>query len=295
MRSVPAVLTLVSDTDSLVLRPPQPSVFDPIVCSSWDLGSPAVRESTADRPGADGVIDRSTLTGSRPVTFDLHILGDINASPYAYVERLAAMTHPSRRPRLRIQRASPEGAGQTWELELRGNPYTLAYGRAAAAKLDLQLVFTAPLGYLTGDLQEAQGAVATGGGVVGFTLPVTVPFSLGASAPVNPALNITVGGSVPISPLIAIYGPVTNPEIRDENNNQRFKFAGLIMDANQFVLIDMAAATVRLGGSADASVYHLVDFSVSTFWQWAPGPHTMRYIATSGSAKVQWRDRRYSI
>lgn len=298
MKAVPAVLTLVSDTDTLVLRPASASAFDPIVCSSWDLGAPAVRESSADRPGADGVIDRSAFTGGRSVTFDLHVLGDtvggVDVSPYAYVERLAAMTHPGIRPRLRIQRASPEGAGQTWEMELRGNPYSLTYGRTAAAKLDMQLTFSAPLGYLLGDLQEVQGVQATAGGTVGYTFPITLPFSLGSFAPVNPVLTAVVGGSAPISPVIAIYGPVTNPEIRDELG-QRFKFAGLVLDANTFVLIDMAAATVRLGGSPDASVYHLVDFSLSTFWQWNPGAHTVRYYATSGSVRVQWRDRRYSI
>lgn len=294
MQAVPASLTLVSDTDTIVLRPPAPHVSDPVVCSNWDLTAPAVRDSVVDRPGGDGTIDRTLFTGSRTATFDLHVFGDVNASPYAYVERLAAMTHPSARPRLRARRDTPENLGVEWEMELRGNPYSLAYGRQAAAKLDVQLSFVAPLGYFQ---QTDWRGVQTGqvsGVETGWTLPLTLPFSTGGGLGVNTIVSMFVGGSVPITPTIYIYGPVANPEIRDETG-QRFKFAGLTLDSGQFVQVDMGAATVRVGGSADASVYYLVDFSVSTFWTWRPGEHSVRNLSTGGSVAVQWRDRRYSI
>lgn len=295
MQPVPATLTLVTDTDTLTLRPPVAGAYDPIVCSSWDLGAPAVRESVADRPGSDGSIDRTSFTGSRSVTFDLHIFGDINASAYAYVERLAAMTHPSVRPRLRIQRDSPEMVGVEWEMELRGNPYSLAYGKTAAAKLDLQLAFTAPLGYLQTTLwRSVETGQLSGVAATGWTLPFTLPLSTGGAASSSSVLNLIVGGTAPISPVIYIYGPVTNPEIVDDLG-QRFKFVGLTLTAGQFVQVDMGAATVRVGGNANASVYYLVDFAASTFWTWRPGPHSIRYLSASGSVTAQWRDRRYSI
>lgn len=293
MKSVPAVLTLVSDTDSIVLRPPAAKSTDPIVCTVWDLGSPTVRESGSDRPGADGVIDRSSFIGSRVVTFELHIFGDINNSPYAYMERLAAMTHPGIRPRLRIQRNSPEADGQTWEMELRGSSYSLSYGRVAAAKLDVQLSFSAPNGVLVGDWREAVIGERVDGGT-GFIFPFKMPFTLGSAASTAAIVYFTVGGSAPIQPIVYIYGPCTNPEVRDDAG-QRFVFSGLTLAVNSFVQIDMAAATVRIGGTSDASVYHLVDFSLSTFWSWWPGPHSLRFMSSTGSASVQWRDRRLSI
>lgn len=294
MTSVPAVLTLVSDTDTITLRPAQASGADPIVCSAWDLGAPAVRESVVDRPGADGTIDRTQFAGSRSVSFDLAVFGDGSGSAYAYLERLAAMTHPGVRPRLRIQRDSPEATGQTWEMVLRGNPYSLSYGKMAAAKLDLQLQFTAPLGFLEGDLQEAQTVLADPSVVTGIVFPITFPLSTGNTSAANPIITITVGGSAPIAPVFRIFGPATAPEITD-NLGQRFKMTGLVLAASNYVDIDMSAATVRINGDPAQSAYETVDFSVSTFWTWKPGVHTVRYVASSGSLLAQWRDRRYSI
>lgn len=294
MKAVAASLTLVSDDDTLVLRPPKATAGDPIVCTSWDLGSPAVRESVTDQPSADGVIDRTSFTGARSVTFDLVVFGDRDQSPYAYLDRLTAMTHPRVRPRLLVVRNSPEARGQTWEMELRGNPYSISFGRAAAAKLDLQLSFSAPLGYLEGDWQGFQSLQADDSSAVGFSAPFFFPLATGNTNPANPILTLNIGGKVPINPVVYIYGPATNPEVTDDTG-QRFKFAGLTLTSAQFVQIDMGHATVRLMGSPDASVYHLVDWSVSTFWQWRPGQRIVRYLATRGSVAVQWRDRRYSI
>lgn len=300
MQAVPAKLTLVSDTDTIDIRPAVPHAFNPVVCSSWDLGAPAVRDSAVDRPGGDGTLDRTSFTGSRTVTFDLHIFGDVNASAYAYAERLAAMTHPSVRPRLIITRNTPENIGVDWELELRGSPYSMTYERTSASKLDMQLSFTAPLGYLqTSKWRSVETGQVNSTATVGWTPGVgapqlTLPFSTGSTTSAYGTLNLTVGGSAPVTPVIYIYGPVTNPEIRDDAGN-RFKFAGLTLDSGQFVQIDMGAAAVRIGGAPDSSVYYLVDFSVSSFWAWRPGVHTVRYLASSGSLAVQWRDRRFSI
>jgi len=294
MKGVPAALTLVSDTDTIVLRPPAATAGDPVVCSAWDLGAPTVRESVIDRPGGDGSVDRSAFTGARAVSFDLVVFGDAEQSAYAWLERLAAMTHPGVRPLLRAERATADSDGQTWEMELRGNPYSITYGRTAAAKLDLTLQFTAPLGYLEGNWQGYQSLPADQSSATGFSAPFSFPLATGNTTADNPILTLSVGGSAPVAPYLYIYGPAVNPKITDDTGNQ-FKFTGLTLDVNQFVQIDMGAATVRLGGNPDASVYHLVDFTVSTFWLWPPGPRTVRYLATSGSVAVQWRDRRYSI
>lgn len=294
MTSVPAVLTLVSDTDTIVVRPAGANAGNPIVCSSWDLGSPQTRESVADRPGADGSIDRTQYTGPRSVSFDLVVFGDATASAYTYVERLAAMTHPGQRPRLRIQRDIVGSVGQTWEMELRGNPYSLTYARAAAAKLDLQLQFTAPLGYLVGDLQQVESVLADSSNTSGFTFPIVFPLATGTTSAANPILSCQVGGSVPVAPVIRIVGPVTAPELTDDTG-QRFKLSNLVLAAGNYVDIDMSAATVRINGDPAQTAYDQVDFSVSTFWTWRPGLRTVRYTAPSGYVVVQWRDRRFSI
>lgn len=294
MQTVPAVLTLVSDTDTIVLRPINPSSSDPILCSNWDLGAPSVRENVSDRPGGDGTIDNSTYTGGRSVTFDLHIFGNAVNSPYAWLERLTAMTHPGIRPRLRVQRASPEAYGQTWEMELRGNPFSISFGRTAAAKLDLTLQFTNPTGYLSGDLQEVTSVMADPTNASGFIFPIAFPLATGTTSASNPLVYAVVAGSAPVTPAIRIYGPVTAPQVTDEAG-QTFKLTGLTLAAGNYVDIDMGGATARINGDAAQSALDTVDFSVSTFWTWSPGAHTVRYAATSGSIVVQWRDRRLTI
>lgn len=294
MRAIPASLVLVDDTDSITIRPSRAAHTDPIMCKQWDLGAPEVRAASSDRAGADGTIDRAGYTGSRTVVLDLQVFGDYVNSAYAYVERLTAMAHPSRRPRLRITRNSPEAYGQTWEMQLRGNPFTLAYGQRAAAMLELQLSFAAPLGYLEGDNQGYDSADVDAVADTGIALPLAMPLATGTGGPENPYLTLTVGGTAPVPPIVYIYGPATDPEVRTDDD-ERFVFSGLVLDSGQFVQVDMSAGTVRLGGATDASVFHLVDFTLSTFWTWNPGVHVVRYIATSGRMAVHWRDRRHTI
>lgn len=294
MQAVPAVLSLVDGADTITIRPERATAGDPIICKSWDLGSPAVREVTADRAGVDGTIDTSAYTGSRTVTLDLAILGDRHNSPYWYAERLAAMTHPYRRPRLRIRRATPEAYGQTWEMALRGSPYSLAYGQRAAALLEMQLSFVAPLGYLEGNFQGYDSAAADPSTWTYLTFPVTFPTSFGVGGLTNPALTLAVGGSAPISPLVYVRGPATAPDLRTDAG-ERFSLPGLTLATGQTVEIDMDAGTVRLNGAPDASVFGAVDWAVSTFWRWFPGQHTVRYMSSTGQMSVYWRDRRYTI
>lgn len=294
MKAVAASLVLVDQDDEIVLRPERATAGDPIICRQWDLGAPEVRAASTDRANADGTIDRAGYTGSRAVAFDLQIVGDANNSPYAYAERLATMAHPSRRPRLRITRNTPEAYGQVWEMELRGNPYSLAYGRRAAALLEMQLSFTAPLGYLVGENQGYEANPAEDIVDTGMSFPVTFDLSTGNGGGDNPVLSLVVGGSVPIHPVIYVYGPAVNPDLSTDAGD-RFKFSNLTLNSGEFVQIDMGAGTVRLNGAPESTVFHTVDFSVSTFWRWLPGVNTVHYTAPSGQMVVQWRDRRISI
>lgn len=290
----PAQLVIYDDRDAITLRPERATADDPIICRQWDLGAPEVRSSTADRAHSDGTIDRAGYTGSRTVTFDLQILGDRDGSAYAYAERLTAMCHPSRRPVLRASRSTPEAYGQTWEMLLRGNPFSVSYGRRAAALLEMQLSFTAPMGYLEGDNQGYESAQASANATTGIVFPEVMPLSIAPGTAANPLLTLRVGGSAPIHPVLYFFGPAVNPEIRSDDG-ERFKFTSLTLSEEQFVQVDMATGTVLLNGDPAATIFHLVDFSASTYWTWDPGVHVVRYLATSGRMAVHWRDRRFTI
>lgn len=292
---VAAVLALVTGTDRVVLRPAAATAGDAVMCSEWDLGAPDVRDNTSDRPGSDGTLDYTTFTGARTVTFQLSVFGDRDSSAYAYVRRLANMTHPTARPVLEISRDTPDSFGQTWTMQLRGNPYSITYGKQAAARLDLQLVFTAPDGYLLGPVRQATSAVASKVVPTFFYFPQSWPDDFGTGmAASSPVVPIDVDSPGAVAPVLYIYGPVTNPEVRG-GTDERFVFTGLVLSRGEFVQIDMAEGTVLRNGAIDASQYHLVDFTKSTFWQWTAGRHNVRYLAASGQLVVEWRDRRLTI
>lgn len=290
MKARPAVLTLTDTFDTIVLRPELPKVTDPVVCKSWDLGAPEVRTATQGAAGADGNIDSTTLTGSRTVTFDLQLMGD---DPYDILERLAAMTHPTRRPTLKVWRVG--GSGEVYEMGLRGNPFSVSFTRRSAAIIELQLTFEAPLGYLVSALREVSSNPAVGEDPHRFKFPATFPISTGHGSGSYPVVTQPIGGSAPVAPTILIYGPAKNPRI-EADGGRSFAFTGLTLATGQYVEIDMGAGTVRLNGATNASLYHLVDWAKSTFWTWLPRTTpSVRYVAAAGQITVRWRERRLTI
>lgn len=303
-RAARAALTLTDDYATITLRPAVATAADPVMCKQWDLGAPEVRVTSAPRTGADGTDESDGFVGSRTVTFDLVILGDpatkvAGHDPYWYAEQLAAFSHPLRRPTLKISRPSETNIGQTWNLQLRGNPFSVAYGQRAAALLEMQLSFTAPLGLLESDLKTATTGAPSSSPTTDWHFPAAFPHTFGVGY-ASPTTSLTVGGTAPVAPIITISGPCTDPRIRDDAGNQ-WKFTGLTLLDTQAVQVNMDSGTVLRADAitgtinSDADVFHLVDFGVSTFWRWLPGDHSVSYVADSGSAVVQWRDRQMTI
>jgi hypothetical protein len=294
MYRVPASLTLSDTHDSIVIRPARATAADPIMCRQWDLGSPEVRITSTPRNGVDGTYEGPGFTGARTVTMDLVILGDGYGSPYAYAERLASFTHPSRRPTLSIQRPTVDTGGDTWTMSLRGTPFSITYGQRAAAMLEMQLVFAAPEGYLLGPLREFTSTTAAVAVIGGFTLPITLPVAMTPGSGTNPAVTFTITTSAPVAPVLAIYGPVTNPKVATSGGDT-FGFRGLSLQPGDFVVVDMQAGTAYLNGDPTSSVFHLIDFANSTFWTWQRGQMSVINKASSGSVKVQFAERRLTI
>lgn len=295
LHASPAELTLVDTQDEIVIRPESPSYRSPVLCKSWDPGAPAIREAGMyDRTGMDGSWDASSYTGARTVTMELTILGDQGSSAYEYAERLAAMTHPGRRPFLYVRR-SQEHSGEDWRIGLRGTPFSLAYGMKAAAMLEMTLSFAAQDGYFESPLREAYSSGGVTGDSPGFILGGQVfPMTFGSGGYGYPTADVIVGGSAPVAPVLRIFGPVANPDVSTDSGD-RFHVVGLNIEADHMLVVDMANGTALIDGGEDASVYHLVDWSVSSFWRLRPGPNTIRLAATTGRLHVQWRERRFTV
>jgi hypothetical protein len=301
----PAELKLIDGATTITVRPRVAGYADPIMCKEWDLGAPDIRTVYNPLPGTDGTAGGAGYLGSRTVSLDLQILGGRSPDDgqvhdaYWYQQQLTAMTHPSRRPALTISRNGGLFSGQVYTMALRGNPYTIPYGRRAGAMLEMQMSFTAPAGLLEGPLQSITSRLA-GAHDGDWKFPMTFPYSFGEGGSLHPFVDVAVGGGAPVAPIVYITGPCTNPSVSTDDG-EWFEFTGLTLLSGQTVQIDMDAGTI-LVAAPDAQVaaetysaYHLVNWTRTTFWRWLPGTHTVRYLASSGIVTVQWRDRLVSI
>lgn len=302
----PAELALTNGSDTIVIRPRSAGALDPVLCKSWDLGAPDVRFTQVANPGADGVTYSNGFIGSRTVTLELAVMGGVDPitgirhDAYWYANKLTQMSHPKAAPRLLITRDDELNAGKTWEMELKGSPYSLPFTSRSASVLDLQLTFTCPLGLIEGPLLSFTTS-ASGGGNTDLDMPFALPFTFGLSGAVFPKLAMNVAGDSTVTPTVYITGPAKDPEIRSDNGDV-FKFKGLTLNAGQTVQIDMGTGAVRLGDSTstqitdeDMSAYGAVDWAVSSYFVWQPGIHTVSYRSTTGSVTVQYRERRLTI
>lgn len=301
----PAELTLTNGDDSIIIRPRPATAGNPIMCRTWDLGAPDVRFQSVPNPGADGVTESVGFAGSRQVTFDLAVLGGPDPATgdthdaYWYVAKLVRMAHPGSQPILTITRDDETTGGETWRMVLRGNPYTLTYGKTSAALIELSLSFICPLGLLESHVRKFNTPTRSMGSRTDWVFPATFPKGFGMVGSANPVTLIPVGGDAPVQPTFYINGPAVNPEIR--SGDDRFTFNNLTLTGGQSVKIDMASGDILLSHwdgrqiPNDMSAYGSVDWTVSTYWTWTPGVHQLIFYSETGSVRAEFSERRMTM
>jgi len=309
---IPAELALINGPNKIVIRPYPASGTDPIMCKTWDLGAPDVRYTTVPNPGADGVTMSAGFLGSRTVVLDLQILGDHYPAdkpppagkhdPYWYVNALTQMSHPGAQPYLTISRYERNATDEEkWRMYLRAEPFALVYGQRAGAIIELQLTFTCPSGMIESGWKTIDVIDVTGDDTAAtdWIFPAIFPKGFGLVGATYPGTVITVEGDAAVTPIIYIFGPVTDPEIHCDEDV--FKFDGLTLEAGQGVSIDMGTGDILLSDGAgnpiidNMTAYGAVDWSVSTYWTWLPGVHHFQFLSTHGSVRIQYRERRFTI
>lgn len=71
----------------------------------------------------------------------------------------------------------------------------------------------------------------------GTSIPMAVPTPVGSSL-LNVQQNVSYGGQYKSSPLVRIFGPITNPKIRNMTTGVQLSFAGYSIAANDYYEID---------------------------------------------------------
>lgn len=191
--------------------------------------------------------------------------------------------------------------GKTEELELR---FTTSAGNAYMVKARVTGT-TAPLGQilkkqdvliqLRADdpliyaYNEEGGTVATlfvlkatGGFEIPFQIPLVITGGEGYTAVSN------VGTEV-VYPNIVLNGPLHNPQVINQTNNQKIELVNTTLSSTDVVEIDTRTRTVTLNGS---DVYDYLSED-SSFLQLEPGDNTMALISDTasdtGSAQIKFK------
>ncbi|MFI2663741.1 phage distal tail protein [Micromonospora carbonacea] len=173
------------------------------------------------------------------------------------------------RPRMAEPEMSLLGAGRMWV-------------RCAAVALD-------PMVYSSAEHSAGPLGLPTWTG--GLTVPVRVPFSIGASQ-TSGQVDLTNAGSAEVGLLLRIDGPVNQPRVSLTNPDDTTTTLRVDLEVpdSQWLDIDTRTRTVILNGDPSASRRGQ---AVGDFPLLQPGTSTLRFAAAeeaSGTVTARWRD-----
>ena len=241
--------------------------------SRMDLGYPAIRPVSDDRPLASGTDDRTRFHSSKLVTLDLVARGDRNVKQ----EELGSFLVPFRRSFLYY----PAGDGTERRILLRARERTSPW-EGPPGKHRIIAQFEAPNGTAETALQGEATALAVPPAEPGFTFDLTFDIVFPLSSPVG-ATNVTTIGDALCPPVLRLFGPCVNPRIEnvsepdEEGRAKRLQF-NITLGAGQFLEVDVRERTVKLNGNPRQDRYSTLNFVESRWWTLQPGDNLIRYF-----------------
>jgi len=266
-------------------------------CESLNLGYPAVRDVTNNRPDQHGIDDRTTLFGARVITADITAVAGAGAQIDDVASDFGPYMNPAARPVLHYILDRPGNPERT--VVVRASDYAWEVAGADVREIHLAWVAADPV------MRDATVKTATawaGSGSAGgrlYNLVFNRGYTAGGSSPTK--ANIAPAGDVGVRPLFRIYGPATTPQIiwylfpAGQTGSIRM-VAGYQVAANHYLEIDSATKTAYVDGDPNQPAMASLDWQ-NTAWPLigpAPGYAQMQLSATSTSAVTQvqaiWSD-----
>lgn len=165
----------------------------------------------------------------------------------------------------RTRKFSPIGVTEDW------------INNGSASEVAIELFATDPRKYSDAATTVTLSVAATPGG---FTFPITFPLTFGAGG-TSGLVAVNNLGNISTPPFFKIYGPITNPILRNETTGKQLSLA-LVINSGDYVDIDVKNSSVLLNGTAN----RYSSLSSSQWWYLEPGVNQIRYSATSGSSTV---------
>jgi hypothetical protein len=250
-----------------------------------DLGFPTVRAVTQPRTDRDGEDDTTERYGASAVSMDIKLFPTATLTLTEILDSLRAFCHPKTRPYLVVERDGVER-----RIMLRSDQQSAPITNPFVT--DVQVAWRAPDGVSEAVAEEVALANAVALVEPGVAFDWTFPLTFPATSAVG-SVPVSNSGTVPVLPVLRLYGPCTDPRVENQTTGEQMIFSGLTIAAGDYLEIDSRNATIRLNGLASQSRYSRLSFAVSTFLHLEPGLNTIRYypVSFSTGARLEVRYR----
>ncbi len=225
------------------------------------LDSAGVRYQTIDIPMTDGAITTDAYYSARSITLEGMIWPDPVSLVNVRTEKLQRATNAMRADS--IIRWWPTGMSPLQVAVRRADPLRIRAGRPR--QFSLSVIASDPRIY-SQDERSFTGATPTL--ISGSTYGVTI--------------NAVNEGTVAAPWEARIYGPMTNPELRNVTTGEKIVTSGLTVSAGDFLSYDSAARTVKLNGTVNK--YADVTFLQTSWFGLIPGLNELSGRGTSTNA-----------
>jgi hypothetical protein len=251
------------------------------------FGLPELRTSDTPRPQDHGLFWGNDYFGKRTITFGVAILGDNPDDATAKMEALTAVWQPPD-PAITdgIAPLTIDIPGQD-PRTLDGRPRRAAYNldslRDAVIQATLQYDVADPRWYDAVETVLSTAAATSGGG---RTYDRVYPLVYAAGG-TGGNLTATNAGNFPTRPVLTITGPCTTPRVENVTAG-RYLLFDLTLGVGDFLVVDLDARTILLGGTA--SRYSSL-VSGSSWWELAPGDNLLKFTSADsmGTLEVRYR------
>lgn len=259
----------------------------PYAVRRWaGLDLPAVRAGDAFRPHAHGLVAGRDLAEGRVIQFDL-VVEDDNGDPAALDGTLAVLDAAfviSELERPLVWQLPGQVQRQAM-VRCRRRAMVLDVNYAAGiAHVAVELVATDPLMYAAA-LSSASSALGTTTG--GLTFPAAAPFVFGTAGS-SGVMSCANEGTFAAPWTATFTGPLVAPELVRLGSGERLTLSGASLAAGETLVVDSAARTVLLDGTA--SRYGWLS-PASRWFDLQPGDNSLQLLGASGagSVTVEWR------
>lgn len=248
---------------------------DEILVHRIKVGSPSVRAVTEDRTNASGMYDTTMLHGGRVVEMVATVW-----SP-ELLREITTFLSPRLRPMLGI--TDPDVFdGERFLMLRRDNFDPGDIDHLSHVRRQLQFQWVCPTGLWQATDPQSFTLNAQTSTAAGRTYPLVFPRVYPATQGGLGQAIIENPGTEPADQMVRLYGPCRGPRYTNDSTGETLVFTeDAVVAAGEYIELDTANHTAFYLSDRAASRGHLLDYSLSTWWQVPPGTSAVRYHPTS--------------